>query len=204
MSASAPFIIVTGNIAAGKSTLINRLTGELGLRSHLERVEDNPFFGTPSQRSLESETWFLVDSVMAHREIERSGQGGLQERSAYEHVPVFAQARRRRGWLDADEFALLRTLADLLTDGLKPPDLLVYLEADVQDLTARIAQRARPGEQLLDPAYLAALDELYDELVDGWRLSPVYRLDTTRVDVREEDGLRIACLGVERTLPSAT
>ena len=200
MSASAPFIIVTGNIAAGKSTLTDRLAGELGLRAHLERVADNPFFGPPSQRSLESEMWFLADSVVAHRAIERGGQGGLQERSAYEHVPVFAQARRRLGWLGADELALLRTVADLLTGGLEPPDLLVYLQADVQDLTERIAERARPGEQQFDPAYLAALAELYDELVDGWRLSPVYRLDTASVDVRREEGLRIACRGVERAL----
>src|ERR1700691_1246060 len=165
MSASAPFIIVTGNIAAGKSTLIDRLAGELGLPAHLERVEDNPFFGPPSQRSLASETWFLADSVATHRAIERGGRGGLQERSAYEHVPVFAQARFRLGWLGADELRLLHTLDGLLTEGLEPPDLLVYLEADVGDLAARIAERARPGEHGLDPAYLSALAELYGEFV---------------------------------------
>jgi deoxyadenosine/deoxycytidine kinase len=201
MKASAPFIVVTGNIAAGKSTLIDGLAGELGLRAHLERVEDNPFFGPPSQRSLASETWFLADSVAAHRAIERGGRGGLQERAAHEHVPVFAQARSRLGWLDADELALLRTLADLLTDGLEPPDLLVYLEADISNLTTRIAGRARPGEQALDPTYLSALVELYDEFIDGWRLSPVYRLDTAGVDVRDEEGLRLACREIERILP---
>jgi deoxyadenosine/deoxycytidine kinase len=201
MPASAPFIVVTGNIAAGKSTLIERLADELELPARLERVEDNPFFGSPSQRSLESETWFLTDSVAAHRAIERDGRGGLQERSAHEHVPVFARARRRFGWLGGDELQLLRTLAGLLTEGLAPPDLLVYAEADIEVLTARIAGRARPDERALDPAYLAALAELYDEFVDGWRLSPVYRLDTARVDVREEEGFRIACQGVERSLP---
>ena len=47
MSASAPFIVVTGNIAAGKSTLIEHLAAELRLPAYPERVGDNPFFGTP-------------------------------------------------------------------------------------------------------------------------------------------------------------
>jgi deoxyadenosine/deoxycytidine kinase len=201
MSASAPFIVVTGNIAAGKSTLVQRLAVEMGLPAHLERVEENPFFGPPSQRSLESETWFLADSASAHRAIEQDGRGGLQERSAHEHVPVFAQARFRLGWLNGDGLRLLQTLARLLTEGLEPPDLLVYVQADVAIVQARIAARGRLREQAIDPAYLSALAELYDEFVDGWRLSPVYRLETARVDVREDDGFRIACLAIEEMLP---
>ena len=139
--------------------------------------------------------------VTAHRAIERGGLGGLQERSAREHVPVFAQARFRLGWLDADGLGLLRTLAGLLTEGLAPPDLLIYAAADPAVLQARIAERARPGEQTLDPVYLSVLAELYDEFVNGWRLSPVYVLDTALVDVREDKGFRVTCREIEEMLP---
>jgi len=192
MPASAPFILVSGSIAAGKSTLVERLAAELGVGAHLERVEQNPFFGSPSDRALESEAWFLADSVATHRAIQRDGRGGVQERSAYEQVPVFAQARFRLGWLSADELALLHELARLLGEGLGPPDLLVYVEADVAVVQARIEARDRPGEQMIDSNYLSLLAELYDELIDGWRLSRVYRLDTTRVDIRHDDGFRLA------------
>jgi deoxyadenosine/deoxycytidine kinase len=200
MSASAPFIVVTGNIAAGKSTLVERLAVELGLRAHLEQVEDNPFFGLPSQRPFESETWFLASSVTAHGAIERAGKGGLQERAAHEHIPVFAQARFRLGWLDREELDLLQTLAELLTGGLTAPDLLVFAEADLTVLRTRIAERDRAAERTLDPGYLAVLAELYEEFIDGWGLSPVYRLDTARVDVRERDGFEIACRALEGML----
>jgi deoxyadenosine/deoxycytidine kinase len=149
---------------------------------------------------LESEAWFLAESVATHRAIERDGRRGLQERSALEHIGVFAQARHRFGWLDGEELGLLQMLARLLTEGLEPPDLLIYMEADAATLQTRIAERARPGEQALDPAYLAALAELYDEFVDGWRLSAVYRLDTARVDIREQDSFAIACRAIEGML----
>ena len=200
MSASVPFIIITGNIGAGKSTLAGQLAAELGLEAHLERVEHNPFFGAPSQQPLECEAWFLADSVATHRAIQGAGRGGVQERSAMEHIPVFARARHRLGWLSDDGLALLEILDDLLGEGLEPPDLLVYLEADLATIQRRIAERARPEEQAIDASYLTILAELCDEFVDGWRLSPVYRLDSTRVDVRSVESTRIAWREMKRTL----
>jgi deoxyadenosine/deoxycytidine kinase len=201
MSASAPFIVVTGNIAAGKSTLVQRLATELGLAAYPERVHENPFFASPQHRALESEMWFLADSVSIHRMIQRNGQGGVQERSAYEHIPVFARARARCGWLGVDELALLEQLAQLLYEGLRPPDLLVYADADLATIAARVTARDRPGEQLIDTSYLSLLAELYEELVDGWRLSPVYRLDTTRVDIRHDQDLRLVSREILELLP---
>jgi deoxyadenosine/deoxycytidine kinase len=200
MSALAPFIVVTNNIAAGKSTLVERLAMRLRVQAYPERVEDNPFFGDPAQHPLESEAWFLADSAVAHRAIERAGSGGVQERSVYEHVPVFARARSRFGWLSESQLELLQTLARLLVKGLPAPDLLIYSQADVELIRERIATRGRRAEQAIDPSYLSTLSELYDEFVDDWRLSPVYRLDTARVDVREDEGFQIACEGIEATL----
>ena len=82
-----------------------------------------------------------------------------------------------------------------------PPDLLVYAEADPAVIATRIAERGRPEEQPLDTGYLSLLAELYDELVDSWRLSRVYRLDTTRVDVRHEDGFQLASRRILELLP---
>lgn len=201
MATSVPFIVVTGNIAAGKSTLVQRLAAEMRLAAYPERVEDNPFFGPPQSRALQSETWFLTHSVASHRAIQRNRRGGVQERSAYEHVRVFGRARARCGWLGDEELRLLEQLSQLLCDGLQPPDLLVYAEADPAVIATRIAERGRPEEQPLDTGYLSLLAELYDELVDSWRLSRVYRLDTTRVDVRHEDGFQLASRRILELLP---
>jgi deoxyadenosine/deoxycytidine kinase len=201
MALAAPFIVVAGNIAAGKSTLVHRLADELGVDAHPERVADNPFFGSPAARALESETWFLADAALTHRAIQRAGRGGVQERSVYEHVAVFARARARLGWLGAEELGLLQTLARLLGEDLLPPDLLVYVESDLPALQARIAARARPGEQEIDADYLALLGELYEELIEGWRHSPVCRLNSVQVDVRREEGFRVAWRAIDALLP---
>ena len=38
-----PYVIVTGGIAAGKSTLTTRLADELAIPAHVEHPEKNPF-----------------------------------------------------------------------------------------------------------------------------------------------------------------
>ena len=200
MAASAPFIVVTGNIAAGKSTLVERLAVELDLPAYLERVEQNPFFGMPSDRSLESEAWFLTDSVVSHRAISRGRRGGVQERSVYEQIAVFAQARSRLGWLSSEELQLLETLSSLLAEGLELPDLLVYVEADLAVIQGRILARGRPQEQEIDAAYLSLLAELYDGFIDAWRRSPVYRLNSSRLDIREREDFHIVCQEIGEVL----
>lgn len=192
MPASHPFIVVTGNIAAGKSALIERLGAALELPVHQEIVEDNPFFAPPPLHSLESEAWFLADAVRTHRAIQRGGRGGVQERSIYEQVAVFAQARARLGWLNADELGLLAMLSEQLCEGLAQPSLLIYLQVDTAAVQERILARARPGEQALSVEYLSALGALYDEFVGDWTISPVYRLDTGRMDIREEADFQLA------------
>ncbi len=196
----APFIIVTGNIATGKSTLIEALGVELGLPVHQELVEKNPFFAPPPRYSLETEVWFLADAVRTHRAIQRGGRGGIQERSAYEQLAVFACARARMGWLNSDELGLLEMLSEQLCEGLHQPGLLIYLEADIPAVRERIARRARPSELELTTEYLSTLRDLYDVFVDGWTISPVYRVDTTLKDIREESDFRLACSEIREIL----
>ena len=201
MAQASPFIVVSGNIAAGKSTLLRRIAPVLGVPAYPERVEQNPFFAAPSADSFATEVWFLSDSAATHREIQRGARGGVQERSVFEHVPVFGRARARFGWLRQAELGMLERLAELLAEGLAAPDLLVYMEASAGAVAERIASRGRAEEEGLEIGYLALIGELYDELVDRWCLSPVYRLDTTRLDVREDGAFQLVSREITTRLP---
>jgi deoxyadenosine/deoxycytidine kinase len=79
---------------------------------------------------------------------------------------------------------------------LRPPDLIVYLRANVPTLLERIASRGREYEQGISADYLAELNALYDEWAAGFMASPVLTLDTDDVNVLTDDG------GVNRMVAS--
>lgn len=56
------------------------------------------------------------------------------------------------------------------------PDLLVYREMDRSALRERVADRGRPGETALDPAYLEAVRAQFEEFVGAWDRSAVVRV----------------------------
>lgn len=183
-SDAPPFVVVTGQIAAGKSSLVGALATAMGVPSHHERPDDNPYFAPPAQDALRAEAWFLAQSTAAYAAIGAGGAGGVLERSLEEHVDVFAAARHRHGWLDDGQLATLRARRSALAQALPAPDLLVHLEIDATTAAARIAARARPEERDLPAAYLHTLHALYDDFAAAWDRCPLVRVDAVRVDVR--------------------
>jgi deoxyadenosine/deoxycytidine kinase len=65
---------------------------------------------------------------------------------------------------------------------LRPPDLVVYLQASVPTLRRRIAQRGRDYEQTIGDDYLAQLNALYNTWAAGFRLCPVLTVDTNSLN----------------------
>lgn len=106
----------------------------------------------------------------------------VQDRSVYEDAAVFATSLRAQGILSAEEDATYRQLYAAVVQGLRPPDLIVYLRASVPTLLQRIARRARPAEQVISAAYLASLEQHYAAWLAGWTACPVLTIDTDEMD----------------------
>lgn len=76
---TAPFIAVCGTVGTGKSTLVRKLGEALSVPTFPEEVAGNPFFGAPAENALQSELWFLNESIAACKQA--SGhKGGVVER----------------------------------------------------------------------------------------------------------------------------
>jgi deoxyadenosine/deoxycytidine kinase len=191
---SEPYIIVSGSIATGKSTLAEIVASVLGVPYVPEPWEDNPFFelyySDPSAWALQTQLHFQVGAACAHAEIARRRQGGVQDRGIYEMYHVFARQMRQDGILSDAELELCSRLLRLCEDLLPAPHLLIYVECSIEESLRRSEARQRGGERVA-PSLLQGLQDRYREYVAEWARTPVVRVDSSMIDFRDASSARV-------------
>jgi deoxyadenosine/deoxycytidine kinase len=171
------FVAVAGNIGVGKSTLVELLAQRLSWMPFFEPVGENPyladFYSDMRSWSFHSQIFFLTRRLRIHRELCDNPISSIQDRSVYEDAEVFARNLARQGLMEERDYRSYRELYTVLTQFLPAPDLVVYLRAEVPTLIDRISQRGRSYEQEIEPAYLAQLNDLYEDWIRNFTLCPV-------------------------------
>jgi deoxyadenosine/deoxycytidine kinase len=198
-------LVIAGNIGVGKSSLTERLATVFGWTPFYEAVDENPYladFYTDMPRwAFHSQMFFLSRRLHYQRALHDHAGSIVQDRSMYEDAEIFACNLFRQGLMSARDYATYRSLYEGIRGLLPPPDLLVYLRANVTTLQARIAQRGRPYEQHIAADYLAQLNALYDEWIASWNLCPVLTIDTDSLNfVHNNDDLAVAVRAIEARL----
>ncbi len=192
------FIAVTGNIGAGKSTLTRMLADAFGWQPFLEANAENPYladFYSDMQRwSFHSQVFFMGKRLAHHRRLVDYPGSVVQDRTVYEDAEIFARNLYAQGAMSARDWETYCSLYHAVSAFLPPPDLVIYLKADVPTLMQHIQQRGRVYEQGIDPAYVARLNALYDAWIEHWTASPVLTLEMAQTDFqhRPADFERVA------------
>jgi deoxyadenosine/deoxycytidine kinase len=134
--------------------------------------------------ALHLQLHFLATRFASMRRMRGLGGSWVLDRTWYEDAEVFAAGLHEQGLLSEEEWQLYRRLyAELLyAPAARPPRLLIYLEAPLETILSRIAERGRPKEREADRAYWEQLHTRYAKWIDAFRHCP-----TLRVDVREYD-----------------
>lgn len=180
------YLILAGNIGAGKSTLVERLCARLDWKPYYEPVETNPYledFYTDMKRwAFPSQMFFLSHRARSHMELAKEPHSVVQDRSLYEDAHVFARNLYLQGYFSERDHQTYNQLYNVISQLLPPPDLVVYLRASVPTLQSRIRLRARSYEQDIAPSYLEGLNKLYDEWISSFTLAPVLTIDGDQVD----------------------
>ncbi|MCG7377897.1 deoxynucleoside kinase [Paenibacillus sp. ACRSA] len=170
---SAPFIAVEGPIGAGKTTLATMLSQELNLPLVKEIVEENPFLASFYQDidewSFQLEMFFLCNRF---KQLEDTGAHYVQQ-----HSPVISDYHIYKNMIFAERTLKgtkrdkYRQIYHLLTDDLPKPNLVLYIEAELDTLMYRINKRGRSFEQDMDPAYM-------EQLIADYKTGMAYLADS--------------------------
>ena len=169
MNSSTRYIVVEGVIGVGKSTLARLLVRPFAAETLLEVVEENPFlhdfYVDRARYAFQTETFFLLSRYRQQQAIVQPAVGARNLVSDY----LFAKNRLFAGLnLHGDEWDLFLQLYHTLSERVPKPDLVVYLQADVDTLMTRIVQRDRPFERNMDRAYIEQLHDAYARFFAGY------------------------------------
>lgn len=186
------FVLVSGNIGAGKTSLTQKLGERLGWETAYESVDDNPylsdFYADMRSWAFYLQIFFLGHRAQQHMALARSDASAMIDRSIYEDAEIFARAALELGTVDKRDFATYRQVFDLVVGLLPTPDLLIYLKASVPVLMNRIQDRGRDMEGGVNADYLALLEKYYEEWMDKFDLCPTLTIIADDLDFVHRPG----------------
>jgi hypothetical protein len=184
------YVVIAGNIGAGKSTLVRMICDRLGWEPYYEPVAENPyladFYKDMKRWAFNSQVFFLTHRTRSHRALMDSRRPVVQDRSFYEDAEVFAKTQYLMGHMSERDWQTYRELYQTLTTLLAPPDLVVYLRASVSTLRQRISKRGRSIETEISNDYLERLNGLYEEWISHFDIAPVLVVPSDRLDFVED------------------
>lgn len=180
------FIVIAGNIGAGKSSLVGLLSAQLGFEPFYEPVNDNPYLADFYQDmpawAFHSQIYFLTRRLRIHNQLLAVQGSVIQDRSVYEDAEVFAHNLFLQGAIRQRDYDTYQDLYKVLVDFLPPPDLIVYLKASVETLQKRIALRGRDYERTISSEYLSQLNNLYESWTSSFTLCPLLTVPCDNLD----------------------
>ncbi len=180
---AATLISILGPPAVGKTTLAKALAGLLHAEMIHEDYAGNPFLAesyTGDERyRLPAQLTFLLSRVRQLGLATWPDAGRFVSDYAFCMDRVYAENR-----LAPEDLAAYHAVAARLAPRVHPPEVLVALDAPVNELRRRIGLRGRGYEAAMDETFLAAMRRSYRQLA-GQIGCPVVPIDAARVDFRQ-------------------
>ncbi len=170
-------IAIAGNIGAGKTTLCKLLSRHFDWHPHFESADDNPylsdFYHDMQRWSFNLQIYFLNSRYKQVLQIQKGDKTVIQDRTIYEDAHIFAPNLHEMGLLAHRDFMNYLDLFETMKSQINPPDLMIYLKADIPTLVKHIHERGRQYEGSISLDYLKRLNEKYNTWIKDYKDGPL-------------------------------
>ncbi|MGD8427029.1 MAG: deoxynucleoside kinase [Balneolaceae bacterium] len=177
------FIAIEGVIGVGKTSLAKLLTERHNARLVLEQFEDNPFlpkfyqdrerYAFPTQMAFLASRFKQQQNMLSKDLFQQTTISDY----IFEKDRIFARLN-----LDDDELALYDSIFNIMAGISAKPDLVIYLQSNVDRLMHNIRDRDRDYERHISRSYLEELSDAYNHFFHHYNKSPLMIINTSEID----------------------
>ncbi len=182
-------IAISGNIGSGKTTLAEKLAKHYHWTPLFESVDHNPylrdFYSDMTRWAFHLQIYFLNSRFNQVNQIRQSEKTIVQDRTIYEDAHIFAANLHASGHISPRDYQSYLDIFNSMIQFVQPPDLLIYLKADIPKLVHQIAKRNRDFEYNIKLEYLKNLNEHYEKWIGSYRHGRLLVVDVNHMDFVE-------------------
>jgi deoxyadenosine/deoxycytidine kinase len=184
-------IAIAGNIGAGKTTLTEMLSKHYKWIPQFEDVDQNPylfdFYDDMPRWSFNLQIYFLNSRLNQLLEISRGTETIIQDRTIFEDAYIFAPNLHEMGLMSKRDFDNYFDFFQNLRQMVKPPDLMIYLQASVPTLVGQIQKRGREYEENIRLDYLKRLNDYYNKWIASYKEGPLLIINVDNMKFAENE-----------------
>jgi deoxyadenosine/deoxycytidine kinase len=195
------FIAIDGIIGTGKTHLTKLLSQKFNALPIYEEYTNNPFleqfYANPQQYALPAQLYFLINRYQQLAAVVQKDLFYPYTIADYTFAKntIFASIT-----LNERELTLFYKIKDLIEPDIPIPDLVIFLQADIQIMLERIKRRGIPLERSITEQYLKLLSEAYNQYFFHYSASPIMIINVDNL-VFTEDSLDFLWLTEELYKP---
>lgn len=189
-------LYIEGVVGCGKSTLSEKIGKALDIPVFYELQNQTTmnlleeFYKDKKRWAFALQIHFLNERFRMIKEIHKNGIGIL-DRSIFGDK-IFAEMLNEDGYMTDDEYETYKSLLNNMSQHIDEPNLLLYIDCDLETSMKRIQIRGREMEQSVDEIYWQRLNDKYQKWYSEYNLSDKFSIDANSYHPdNESDIIRI-------------
>lgn len=186
-------LYIEGVVGCGKSTLSEKIGKALNIPVFYELQNQTTmnlleeFYKDKKRWSFALQIHFLNERFRMVKEIHKNGIGIL-DRSIFGDN-IFAEMLNEDGYMTNDEYDTYKSLLNNMSQHISGPNVLLYIDCDLETALKRIQIRGREMEQSVDRYYWSRLNEKYQQWYNDYNLSEKISVDANSYHPDNKDDI---------------